>query len=57
MAEAWGMPPWAIEEHANVEWPERFVAYRKALAARQQREMDRYQPVSSAGNVTVTDLL
>ena len=57
MAEAWGVPPWVIEDDASQEWAERFVAYRTTLNERQKREYDRQSRSSGTGNVTVTELL
>lgn len=32
MAEAWGIPPWEVEEHASAEWADRFIVWRNAQA-------------------------
>jgi hypothetical protein len=48
-AEAWGAPPWELEEHAPAIWLDRFVALRNA-------EADASKPKSKAGR-GVTRLL
>jgi len=30
MAEAWGIPPWDVEDHASAEWADRFIVWRNA---------------------------
>jgi hypothetical protein len=32
MAEAWGIPPWDVEDHASAEWADRFIVWRNAQA-------------------------
>jgi hypothetical protein len=37
MAEAWGIPPWEIEERGSALWGERYVLWRTAVNKAQEK--------------------
>jgi hypothetical protein len=47
MAEAWGRPPWEIEEQTPVVWADRYVEYHNAI------EKSKPKPRASAGRRVV----
>ena len=41
MAEAWGIPPWVVEEQASQAWVERYLLYRNEIAKEQERQAEK----------------
>ena len=39
MAEAWGIPPWKVEEELTKEWWDRFMTHRKLKAEGEDHRM------------------
>ena len=41
MSEAWGIPPWQVDDQASQYWVERFLCYRAETAKEQKRQAEK----------------